>query len=57
MTGVYAYVRHPLYLGTLLFGAGFEPWTIMLLPAGGFFVLGGWLLLFALFRERKKAVV
>ena len=43
------------FAGVPLFGSGFEPWTIMLLPAGGFFVLGGWLLLFAWFRERKKA--
>jgi electron transport complex protein RnfE len=43
------------FAGIPLFGASFEPWTIMLLPAGGFFVLGSWLLVFAWFRERKKA--
>ncbi len=43
------------FAGVPLFGARFEPWTIMLLPAGGFFVLGSWLLVFAWFRERKKA--
>ncbi|HET6347619.1 MAG TPA: electron transport complex subunit E [Candidatus Krumholzibacteria bacterium] len=42
------------FLGIPLFGPHFEPWTIMLLPAGGFFVLGGWLLVFAWFKERKK---
>ncbi|HBE91170.1 MAG TPA: electron transport complex subunit RsxE [Gammaproteobacteria bacterium] len=36
-----------------LFGDGFEPWVVMVLPPGGFFVLGGWLLLFEWFRQRK----
>jgi len=27
----------------------------MVLPPGGFFVLGGWLLLFSLLRSRKEA--
>jgi electron transport complex protein RnfE len=27
----------------------------MVLPPGGFFVLGGWLLLFSLLRSRKQA--
>jgi len=42
-------------LGYPIFGAQFEPWVIMLLPPGGFFVLGTWLLLFAWVRERKEA--
>jgi electron transport complex protein RnfE len=34
-----------------LFGAqilpeAFEPWVVMLLPSGGFFVLAGWVLIF-----------
>ena len=41
--------------GVSLFGAGFQTWTIMLLPGGGFFTLAGWLLLFAHLEERKKA--
>lgn len=40
-------------LGVDLFGAGFEPWVVMILPPGGFFVLGGWLLLFNWVRERR----
>jgi electron transport complex protein RnfE len=40
------------FAGIPLFGPRFEPWTIMLLPAGGFFVLGSWLLLFAWWRAR-----
>jgi electron transport complex protein RnfE len=31
-------------LGVALFGADFQPWVVMVLPPGGFFVLGGWLL-------------
>jgi Na+-translocating ferredoxin:NAD+ oxidoreductase subunit E len=41
-------------LGINLFGASFQPWVIMVLPAGGFFVLGTWLLLFAWLRQRKE---
>ena len=52
-------VREILGSGTLfgvpVFGAGFEPWTIMILPGGAFFVLGSWLLLFNWVRERKEA--
>lgn len=33
-------------LGYAIFSANFQPWVIMLLPPGGFFVLGSWLLLF-----------
>jgi electron transport complex protein RnfE len=50
-------VREILGAGTLfgitLFGAGFQPWVIMVLPPGGFFVLGGWLLFFAWLERRK----
>jgi electron transport complex protein RnfE len=52
------FVRELLGAGTLMgvrvFGAGFEPWTIMILPGGAFFVLGGWLLLFNWLRERGR---
>lgn len=51
-------VREILGNGTLfgvsLFGAGFQPWVVMVLPPGGFFVLGGWLLLFSWFERRKQ---
>jgi len=43
-------------LGFDLLGPQFQPWVIMILPPGGFFVLGGWLLLFAWLRERKGEV-
>jgi electron transport complex protein RnfE len=52
-------VREILGAGTLLgfslFGPQFQPWVIMLLPPGGFFVLGGWLLLFAWYEKRKQS--
>jgi len=32
----------------------FQPWAIMILPPGGFIVLGSWLLLFAWFAEHKQ---
>jgi electron transport complex protein RnfE len=38
--------------GISLFGEHFQPWVVMVLPPGGFFVLGGWLLVFALFRGK-----
>lgn len=41
--------------GVSLFGPSFQPWIVMLLPPGGFFVLGGWLLLFAGWKQRKEA--
>jgi electron transport complex protein RnfE len=40
--------------GFVLFGEGFQPWVVMILPPGGFFVLGTWLLIFAWFAQRRK---
>jgi electron transport complex protein RnfE len=42
-------------LGISVLGSRFEPWAVMVLPPGAFFVLGGWLLLFAWMKERKAA--
>lgn len=51
-------VREILGSGTLmgfsLFGENFEPWVIMILPPGGFFTLGGLLLLMATMQKRKQ---
>ena len=51
-------VREVLGTGTLfgipVFSEDFQAWSIMLLPGGGFFTLGVWLLLFSAFKERKK---
>jgi electron transport complex protein RnfE len=43
------------FAGFRVLGSSFEPWTIMALPGGAFFVLGGWLLLFNWMKERKVA--
>ena len=52
-------VREVLGAGTLfgisLFGPNFQPWVVMVLPPGGFFVLGTWLLLFAALKRRQGA--
>ncbi|HNZ48882.1 MAG TPA: electron transport complex subunit E [Candidatus Hydrogenedentes bacterium] len=57
-------VREVLGNGTLLmntpyeislFGPRFEPWSVMILPPGGFFVLGVELLFFNWWRKRKEA--
>lgn len=41
--------------GVGLFGSGFEPWIIMILPPGGFFALGFLLLFFNWFVQKRKA--
>ncbi|TCJ15801.1 electron transport complex subunit E [Parasulfuritortus cantonensis] len=41
--------------GVSLFGPDFQPWVVMVLPPGGFFVLGTWLLLFNWLKQRKPA--
>ncbi|MDP2196933.1 MAG: electron transport complex subunit E [Rhodocyclaceae bacterium] len=43
------------FFGISLFGPDFQPWVVMVLPPGGFFVLGAWLLIFAAFARRKNA--
>lgn len=51
-------VREIFGTGTLfgvpLFGEQFQPWVVMVLPPGGFFVLAMWLLLFAWLKRRKE---
>ncbi len=42
------------FLGLPLFGENFEPWVVMILPSGGFFVLGALLLFFNWINERIK---
>jgi len=45
------------FLGYRVMGPHFEPWVIMILPPGGFFTLGSFLLVFAWWKERKKVTV
>ena len=42
------------FLGYPLFGPNFEPWVIMVLPAGGFLTLGFILLAMGAIEQRKK---
>jgi electron transport complex protein RnfE len=52
-------VREALGSGTILgvsvFGPNFEPWVVMVLPGGAFFVLGALLLLFNWIDQRRRA--
>jgi electron transport complex protein RnfE len=43
--------------GLPLFHDGFQIWVVMILPSGGFFTLGGWLLLFNWLKARKERAV
>jgi len=38
--------------GNVVMPASFQPWSIFVLPPGGFFVLAGWLMLFTFLRQR-----
>jgi electron transport complex protein RnfE len=40
-------------LGYQVFSTQFEPWVVMILPPGGFIVLGSWLLLINYIEQRK----
>ncbi len=40
-------------LGYQIFSLDFQPWVVMILPPGGFIVLGSWLLLINYFEQRK----
>lgn len=41
------------WLGYQVFGSNFQPWVVMVLPPGGFIVLGSWLLLINFITQRK----
>ena len=43
---------HGTLFGLHLFPGNFQPWSIFVLPPGGFFVLAMWLVLFAAVRQR-----
>lgn len=45
------------FLGRHVFGPSFEPWVIMILPPGGFFTLGAFLLGFGWWKSRKAVTV
>ncbi len=41
-------------LGYMIFSENYQPWIVMILPGGGFFSLGAWLLLFNWMQSRKE---
>lgn len=40
-------------LGVELFGSAYQDWVIMVLPSGGFFTFGAWLLVFNWWKKRQ----
>ncbi len=44
------------FFGLALFPDSFQEWIVMILPAGGFFTLAIWLLIFNTIKERRAAV-
>lgn len=40
--------------GVMLFSENYQSWVVMILPSGGFFTLGAWLLLFNSLKKRHK---
>lgn len=42
--------------GVDLFGPSFEPWVVMILPPGGFLMLGVMLLVFAVIKEKREGL-
>jgi electron transport complex protein RnfE len=51
-------VRELLGRGSLfnwqLFGDSYQPWVVMILPAGGFFTLAGWILFLGWIQQRRN---
>jgi electron transport complex protein RnfE len=42
--------------GFVLFSDSYQPWIVMILPSGGFFTLGAWLLLFNRLKQRQEQI-
>jgi len=40
--------------GVGVFSDNYQPWVVMILPSGGFFTLGAWLLLFNRIKQRRE---
>ncbi len=53
MSGFREMLGNGTLLGYHVLGMRWEPWVFMVLPPGGFFTLGMWLLLFGWWRSRK----
>jgi electron transport complex protein RnfE len=54
MSGFRELIGYGTLLGYPVLGRHWEPWVFMVLPPGGFFTLGMWLLLFGWYRARKE---
>jgi electron transport complex protein RnfE len=54
MGGVREILGNGSLFGLPVFPAGFQPWIIMILPGGGFFTLGAWLLLINYHKRRRE---
>ena len=52
ISGIRELLGNGTLLGIPVFGSWFEPWVIMILPPGGFLVMGAILSLIAFFQER-----
>ncbi len=53
MSGIRELLGNGTLLGYHVLGRSWEPWVFMILPPGGFFMLGSWLLVFGWWRSRK----
>ncbi len=53
MSGFRELLGNGTLLGYHVLGRSWEPWVFMVLPPGGFFTLGMWLLIFGWWRSRK----
>lgn len=53
MSGFRELIGNGTLLGFPVLGRHWEPWVFMILPPGGFFTLGMWLLIFGWYRARK----
>ena len=55
--GVREILGNGSFFGWMLFPDAFQEWIVMILPAGGFFTLALWLLLFNALKAKKAATV
>ena len=55
MSGFRELLGNGTLLGYHVLGMHWEPWVFMILPPGGFFTLGMWLLIFGWYRSHKAA--
>ncbi len=53
MSGIRELLGNGTLLGYHVLGRSWEPWVFMILPPGGFFTLGSWLLVFGWWKSRK----